>query len=267
MPHVTVRDGTGIYYESHGDESLPTVVFIRGTGADGTRWMPQVRAYESEVRCVIFDGRGVGRSETTPPPYTVEGMAGDTFDLMDALGIGSAHLSGSSLGGAIGLRMAVDAPERVLSLQTHSSWLGTHGFSEFSLGLLKAHLVSGGVEHYYAATMPMLLSPGFMSRNFEMLMNILDHMRANAASYDGLLGQIEANLSYDMRPDVGKVSAPTLVTVGEMDVVLPVQCSEEIHQAIPGSDFHVFEGAGHLSGMESPDEFNEVTLNWLRQHL
>ena len=267
MPHVTVGDGTGIYYESHGDESLPTVVFIRGTGADGTRWMPQVRAYESEVRCVIFDGRGVGRSETTPPPYSVQSMAGDTFDLMDALGIGAAHLSGSSLGGAIGLRMAADAPERVLSLQTHSSWLGTHGFSEFSLGLLKAHLVNGGVEHYYSATLPMLISPGFMSRNFEMLMNILSHMKANAASYDGLLGQIEANLSYDMRPEVHKVTAPTLVTVGEMDVVLPVQCSEEIHEALPGSDFHIFEGAGHLSGMESPDEFNEVTLSWLRRHL
>ena len=87
MAHATVSDGTKIYYESHGDESLPTLVLIRGTGADGTRWMPQVNAYRSEIRCVIFDGRGVGRSETTPPPYTVESMAGDTFDLMDALGI------------------------------------------------------------------------------------------------------------------------------------------------------------------------------------
>ena len=267
MPHVTVTDGTSIYYESHGDESLPTLVLIRGTGADGTRWMPQVRAYESEVRCVIFDGRGVGRSETTPPPYTVESMAGDTFDLMDALGIGAAHLSGSSLGGAIGLRMAADAPERVLSLQMHSSWLGTAGFSEFSLGLLKAYLVSGGVEHYYAATMPLLLSPGFMSANFEQLMKILAHMRANAASYDGLLGQIEANLSYDMRAEATKVTAPALVTVGEMDVILPVQCSEEIHQALPGSEFFIFAGAGHLSGMESPEEFNRVTLDWMRRHI
>ncbi len=267
MPHATVRDGTSIYYESHGDESLPTLVLIRGTGADGTRWLPQVRAYKPEVRCVIFDGRGVGRSETTPPPYTVESMARDTFDLMDALGVQAAHLSGSSLGGAIALRMAADIPDRVLSLQLHSSWLGTAGFSEFSLGLLKAHLVSGGVEHYYAATLPMLISPSFMSGNFEMLMGILDHMRANAASYDGLLGQIQANLSYDMRAEAHKVSAPALVTVGEMDVVLPVQCSEEIHQALAGSDFHIFEGAGHLSGMERPDEFNRVTLEWLRRQL
>ena len=209
----------------------------------------------------------MGRSETTPPPYSVESMAADTFDLMDALGIGAAHLSGSSLGGAIALRMAADAPERVLSLQMHSSWLGTHGFSEFSLGLLKAYLVSGGVEHYYAATMPLLLSPGFMSANFEQLMKILDHMRANAASYDGLLGQIEANLSYDMRAEATKVTAPALVTVGEMDVILPVQCSEEIHQALPGSEFFVFAGAGHLSGMESPEEFNRVTLDWMRRHL
>ena len=267
MPHVTVTDGARLYYEVHGENSLPTLVLIRGTGADGTRWLPQVRAYESEVRCVIFDGRGVGRSDTTPPPYSVEGMAADTFDLMNALDIGAAHLSGSSLGGAIALRMAADAPDRVLSLQMHSSWLGTAGFSEFSLGLLKAHLVCGGVEHYYAATMPLLLSPTYMSENFEQLMVILDHMRANAASYDGLLGQIEANLSYDMRAEAAAVTAPALVTVGEMDVVLPVQCSAEIHEALPGSEFVVFAGAGHLSGMESPDEFNRVTLDWLRRHL
>ena len=95
MPFARSSDAN-IYYEAHGDADRPTVLFIRGTGADGTRWMPQVEAYTPYARCVIFDGRGVGRSDTTPPPYTVEQMADDTTAVMDHIGLESAHVSGSS---------------------------------------------------------------------------------------------------------------------------------------------------------------------------
>lgn len=102
MPLARSNDAD-IYYEQHGEGDGPPVLFIRGTGADGTRWMPQVEVYQADVPCVIFDGRGVGKSDTTPPPYTVEQIAGDTIALMDHIGLTSAHISGSSLGGAIGL--------------------------------------------------------------------------------------------------------------------------------------------------------------------
>ena len=266
MPFARAN-GADIYYEQHGEGDGPPVLFIRGTGADGTRWMPQVEAYKAEVSCVIFDGRGVGRSSTTPPPYTVEQMAADTIALMDHLGLASAHLSGSSLGGAIGLHIAVHAPERVDTLQLHSSWLATRGFTEYSLGLLKKILLAGGTDFYYEATLPLLFSPSYMMDNFEDLMKILAHMQANPASEDGLLGQIEANLSYDLSADTSRVKVPTLVTVGELDYILPVSCSRELHDAIDDSELIVFPGCGHLVTMENPDEFNRATLGWLRPHL
>jgi len=266
MPYTKTAD-VNIYYERHGDGDGPPVLFIRGTGADGTRWMPQVEAYQSEVPCVIFDNRGAGRSDTTPSPYTVEQMAADTIALMDNLEIPAAHISGSSLGGAIGLHLAVHAPERVLTLQLHSSWLATDGFSDYSLGLLKKILLAGGTDFYYEATLPLLFSPSFMSENFDGLMQILVHMQANPATEDGLLGQIEANLSHDLRADVEAVDVPTLITVGDLDYMLPVSCSEDLHDAIAGSELVVFPGCGHLVTMESPAEFNRVTLDWLRPHL
>ena len=58
---------------------------------------------------------------------------------------------------------------------------------------------------------------------------------------------------------------PTLVTVGELDYLLPVAASEELHRAIPGSELVVFPGAPHLVTMEAPERFNEVTLDWLRK--
>ena len=266
MPFAQSNDAN-IYYEEHGDGDKPTVLFIRGTGADGTRWMPQVEAYKPYVRCVIFDGRGVGRSDTTPPPYTVAQMAGDTIAIMDHIGLDSAHVSGSSLGGAIGLHMAVHAPERVSTLQLHSSWLATRGFSEYSLGLLKKILLAGGTDFYYDATLPLLFSPSYMMDNFDDLMKILAHMKANPATHDGLLGQIEANLSYDMSAEASRVRVPTLITVGDLDYLLPVSYSEELHDAIDGSELVVFPGCGHLVTMENSADFNTTTLDWLRPHL
>ena len=266
MPKARSEDAD-IYYEVHGDGDGPPVLFIRGTGADGTRWMPQVEAYKSEVPCVIFDGRGVGNSDTTPPPYSVEQMAADTLAVLEDAGFSSAHVSGSSLGGAIGLHIAIHAPERVETLQLHSSWLATRGFTEYSLGLLAKILDAGGTDFYYEATLPLLFSPAYMSEHFDGLMQILAHMQAHPATVDGLRGQIGANLSYDLSADAGRVEAPTLVTVGELDYILPVSCSRELADAIPNAELVIFDGAGHLATMESPEEFNRVTLEWLRPHL
>ena len=229
--------------------------------------MPQIEAYKAHVPCVIFDGRGVGRSDTSPPPYTVAQMADDTIAVLDHLGLESVHLSGSSLGGAIGLHLAVHAPERVRTLQLHSSWLATRGFAEYSLGLLKKFLHAGGTDFYYEATLPLLFSPSFMAEHFDELMRILVHMKSHPATVDGFRGQIEANLAHDLSAEVGRVDVPTLITVGELDFLLPVACSQELHEAIAGSELVVFPGCGHLATMENAADFNQVTLDWLRPHL
>lgn len=264
MTRIRVSPTLELHAEQFGPADAPTVLLIRGTGADGSRWMPQVEAYKEDFHVVVFDNRGVGKSDTPPGPYTVAEMADDTLRLMDALGLGSCHVSGSSLGGAIGLQMAVSQPERVLSLQLHSSWLATRGYMEYSLGLLKKLMTMGGTDFYYEATLPLLFTARFLSTDYDRTTTMLARMRANGGSPDGLLAQIEANLSYDLSAEVSAVTQPTLITVGEHDYLLPVAASEELHRCIPGSQLVVFAGAGHLASMESADEFNQVTLDWLR---
>jgi pimeloyl-ACP methyl ester carboxylesterase len=265
MPRCRVAEGLELNYELFGDEDAPVIVLVRGSGADGTRWMPQVEAYKDKFRVLIFDNRGVGESDTPPGPYSVADMAGDTVALLNALGIDRCHLSGSSLGGAICAHIAIDHPERVLSLQLHSSWLATRGYSAYSLGLLKRFLVTGGVDFYYEAALPLLFSPTFMSRQHERLMGFLAHMKAHPATYAGLLGQLDANLTHDVSARAGEITAPTLVTVGELDYLLPVAESEELQRAIPDAELVVFPGGPHLVTMETPDRFNDVTVRWLRK--
>jgi aminoacrylate hydrolase len=265
MPIVTLADGLDLYVETAGTVGAPAVVLIRGTGADSSRWAPQIEAYRDDFRVVAFDNRGVGRSSTPPGPYSVAAMAADTVALLDALELDAAHLSGSSLGGAIALAVAIEHPDRVLSLQLHSSWLATDGYTRYSLGLLKQLLERGGTEFYYEATLPLLFSPAFLTADHARLLGILANMRANTASYEGLHGQIEANLGHDLRAGAGGVTCPTLVTVGELDLLVPVPASEELAAAIPGAELVVFAGAGHLVTMEAAERFNDTTLAWLRR--
>lgn len=266
MPRIPIREGLALHYEEFGDRSNPTVVLIRGTGADSSRWMPQVEVYKEEFHVVIFDNRGVGKSDTVPGPYTVSQMGDDTVLLLDAIGVERCHLSGSSLGGAIALDATVKHPDRIASLQMHSSWLRTHDYTAYSLGLLKKFLTMAGVDGYYELMLPLLLTAGFLSADFERTKSILAHMRANSASPEGLAAQIEANLSYDLAADAGTVRVPVLVTVGENDVLLPPSASKEIVDAIPGAEFVVFPGGAHLVTMETPAAFNDTTLGWMRRN-
>lgn len=264
MTHFTTRGGLQIAYETFGDPLHPPVLFIRGTGAAGNRWQPQVEDFAADFYCVTFDNRGVGASSVPPAPYTIDAMAADALDLLDHLDIQAAHLIGSSLGGAIALRLCAQHPDRALSLQLHSSWLVTEGYASYSLRLLRTLLERGGVDLYYEATIPLLFSPAFLAERFSDLQAILEGMLAHASSPDGLRGQIEANLGHDGRQDAAGIGLPTLVTVGSQDLIFPPAVSRQLHEAIPGSAFHVFDGGGHLVSMEAAPEFNRVTLGWLR---
>jgi len=266
MPRTQIREGLSLHYEEFGDRHNPSIVLIRGTGADSSRWMPQVELYKDEFHVVIFDNRGVGKSDTVPGPYTVSQMGDDTMLLLDAIGVGRCHLSGSSLGGAIALDAAIKHPDRIASLQMHSSWLRTHGYTAYSLGLLKKFLQLAGVDGYYELMLPLLLTAKFLSADFDRTMSILAHMRANAASAEGLAAQIEANLSYDLSARAGEVKVPVLVTVGDGDVLLPPSASQEIVDAIPGAEMVVFPGGAHLVTMETPAAFNDATLTWMRRN-
>lgn len=263
MPRVQLPTGVSLYYEWHGDHDGCPVVFIRGTGADGSRWLPQVEAYTGRYRCLIFDNRGAGQSDGPHGAYTVELMGLDALGLLDKLGVDRAHISGLSLGGAIAQFIAAEAPERVATLQLHGSWGRTYGYARMYLSLLKRFVETGGLELYYEGALLYLFPPEFFIEQYERAMEILSSMKEHSSPIQGLLGQLEANLTHDLSGRLKDIIAPTLITVGEFDMCLPPYYSRELHEAIPGSELIVFNGGSHLFGLQDPDTFNRVTLAWL----
>ncbi len=264
MPHCTVSDGLQLYYEWHGEASdAEPVVFIRGTGAAGNRWLPQVEAYTPRYRCLIFDNRGAGASDAPEGPYDVPMMTDDALALLDALGVGRAHISGLSLGGAIAMDLAIRHPERVATLQLHGTWARTHGYARMYLSFLKTMLEVGGTDLYYEGALMYLFPPDHITEHYDEVMGVLANMKQHASSPVGLLGQLDANLTHDASARLGELAMPTLITVGELDMCIPPFFSRELHEAIPASELVVFPGGSHLFGLQDPDTFNRTTLEWL----
>ena len=263
MPTIEVSTGVSLYYEWYGDADGPPVVFIRGTGADSSRWMPQVNEYKEKYHTLIFDNRGVGKSDSPEGPYTVEMMAQDSVALLDALDIDVCHLSGLSLGAAIAAQIAIASPNRVKTLQLHGGWVKTHGYAKMYLGMLGRWLEEGGMDLYYEAALLYLFPPDFITDNYDQVMTILDNMKKNSSPVEGMRGQLAANMSHDISEHLGKIDVPTLVTVGENDMCLPPSFSRELAEGIKGAELIIFPGGSHLFGVQDPPTFNRATLDWL----
>ncbi|HTW99171.1 MAG TPA: alpha/beta hydrolase [Acidimicrobiales bacterium] len=266
MPRQQLDTGVSLYYEWHGPDAGVPVVFIRGTGADSSRWMPQVRDYSQHYRCLIFDNRGCGKSGTTAGQYTVASMAEDTLALLGSLGVDRAHIVGLSLGGAIAQHLAVERPELVATLQLHGTWGKTDGYAERYFALAAQLLDAGGMSLYYSTTIMFLFPPDFFTEQPEAAARILADMEENASPIEGMRGQLHANRTHDCLERLNEIAVPTLITVGELDMCLPPSYSRQLHERIPSSELVVFPGGSHLFGLQDPATFNRVTLGWLEKH-
>ncbi|MCH2347977.1 MAG: alpha/beta hydrolase, partial [Pseudomonadales bacterium] len=192
-------------------------------------------------------------------------MAEDSVALLDALDVDTCHLSGLSLGAAIAAQMAIAFPERVQTLQLHGGWAKTHGYAKMYLGMLGRWLDEGGLDLYYEAALLYLFPPDFITDNYDQVMTVLDNMKKNSSPIEGMRGQLDANMSHDISDHLGKISTPTLVTVGEIDMCLPPSFSRELADGIPNSELIIFPGGSHLFGVQDPATFNRITLDWLER--
>jgi 3-oxoadipate enol-lactonase len=241
-----------VNYRLDGDGDR-VVVLSGSLGSTLELWEPQLPALSPRFRVLRYDHPGHGGSPALAET-TVSRMAREVVELLDELGIATVSYCGLSLGGAVGMRLALDEPERVEKLVLCST---SARFASPEFWRERAELVRReGVEAVADVVLERWFTPAFrdVRRYRDMLLSIPSEGYARAC---------EAVRDWDARGELGGISAPTLAIAGAEDPSTPPADLEAIVAEIPGAELDVFGEARHLVNVERADEFNEA----LRAHL
>jgi len=254
MPLIAAN-GTTLHYEVEGPEDAPVVVFSNSIGTTLEMWDAQARVLAPRYRVLRYDTRGHGRSPLAQGSVTIGVLADDLAGLLDALGIGRAHVVGLSLGGMTAQALAAARPDRVhgLVLMATSAYLPL-GWAE------RAALVRrDGMGAIAGAVMERWFTPAFRT---DARVTAL-HGRFLQTEPEGYALCCEAIGAMDLRPGNATITAPTLIIAGANDPATPPAMSEDIRSLIPGSELIVLPRAAHILSIEQDAAVNRHLLGLL----
>jgi 3-oxoadipate enol-lactonase len=265
MPFVHATDGTRIHYEVTGKSGATPVLMIQGLGASKNAWNLQRIAMATRFRIISFDNRGAGRSDKPTEPFTLEQMADDALAVLDAAGIETAHVVGASMGGVISQIVAVKYPHRVRSLTLVCTACRNHPWRQELLQSWAKTAADKGMIEVGKEAAQWVMSP----RSFRRLVPAFTWMGPLAAlrPRHSFVSQIDAilNTREDLVDQLSTITAPTMVIVGNQDILTPRGDSEEIAERIPNAELVVISGAAHGLMMEHSSTFNRILIEFLQR--
>jgi pimeloyl-ACP methyl ester carboxylesterase len=257
---VVRADGVEIAYERAG--TGPPLVFVHGAACDSRVWGPQLAALSDRFTVIAWDEPGAGRSSAVPADFRLADYAGCLAAMIEAVGLGPAHVAGLSWGGTVALELYRLHPELVATLvlaDTYAGWKGSLPESEVHARLkgLRDMLAAG--EETFDPTLPGLFAGDAPAEYVPLLEAMAADVRPQSMR-TALLVMAET----DQRELLPKVAVPTLLIWGEFDGRSPLSVARQFEEAIPGAKLVVIPGAGHVSNLEQPDAFNDAIREFCR---
>jgi len=261
--HVQVN-GARIHYEIRG-AGPETIVFAHGLLFSGEMFSPQVDALCDRYRCVTFDFRGQGRSEVTRGGYDMDTLTQDALALIRELDLAPCHFAGLSMGGFVGMRLAIRHPEvlrSVILIETSADPEPAENVSRYRL----MNFVSRWIGPWAVArkVMPIMFGrtflndPGRSAERREMVKRISSNDRVGISR--ATRGVIDRQGVYQ---DLGRIRLPTLIIVGEEDTGTRPEKARRMNAAIPGSRLVEIPAAGHTSTLEQPEAVTRALSGFL----
>jgi len=289
---LEVEDTAEINPQDLDAYTRPAVLLIMGLGMQLVAWPPQLieALVDAGFRVIRMDNRDIGLSQhfdnlgkpnvlwaglkyklgfKVRAPYSLEDMAQDALGVLDVLGVDRAHVVGVSMGGMIAQRVAIAAPQRVLSLTSIMSSSGAKGLPqakpEVGRVLLSrpASNAPEAVADHYVKLFKAIGSPSYPVPESDMRERILLGVQRNFHP-EGTLRQMLAIVADTKRAEqLGRITSPTLVLHGRADPLVPYANGEDTAARIAGARLVGFDGMGH----DLPPEPVSLMLDELIPHL
>ena len=258
-----VIDGVGIEYQSVED-GKETVFLLNGIAMSISHWKPVAeRLVAAGYRVVAHDFRGQLLSDRPAAPYSLGMHARDLAGLMKELGVGRAHIVGTSYGAEVALTFALAYPAMCASVTS------IDGVSEYDavLGAAVESWKAAALSDprvFYKAILPWNYSPEYLAANREMLAKREDAIASLPRDWFEAFARLcDAFLEIDLTKDLGGIECPALVLVATRDILKHHAYSRMIACRIPGARYEEIPDAGHAVVIEKPAAVSDSLLGFL----
>jgi 3-oxoadipate enol-lactonase len=256
LPFLNI-DNTRLFYRLEGREGLPVLVLSHSLGCDHGMWSPQMPDFLEHFRVLRYDTRGHGASDAPAGEYLIDRLGRDALELLDALGIQQFAFCGLSMGGAVGQWLAVNASSRVRALVIANS---SARFNGEVLEDRRTTVLKRGPGPIADAVMGRFFSPENLGGvAADSIRSVL--LGTNPLGYAGCCAALR---DFDFKDHLSRISAPTLVIVGDCDVSTPWEDHGRLlTEGIPNAQSRHLPTA-HLSNLEKPRAFSASVLEFLQ---
>jgi pimeloyl-ACP methyl ester carboxylesterase len=265
-----------LYYELYGQGD--PLVLVAGTGISLAPWrVAQVPEFAKYYQVLIYDHRGLGRSDKPDMPYSTQLFAKDCVGLMDALGIKRAHMMGHSMGARVCQWIALDYPERVRSLVLSGPGSGKYAeHLDYPRGVpldAALEMIEKGYEKYQNDHWGpgFMFSEQFLAEHPDVVKKYQDLIVDEVPPLKCYLRHVVARQCHETTHLLHKIKAPTLVIVGSKDTHeggtgSHVESARVLAEKIPDAELVLIEGGRHGYLREMPEKGHPPILDFLRRH-
>jgi 3-oxoadipate enol-lactonase len=251
-----------IAFFDSGEEYKSPVIFSHSLCCSSAMWDRQALALANSnlYRTVRYDLRGHGQTPSTESACTIENLAADVLALADHLEIEQFAFVGSSIGGLIGMELAITNPERLRGLVLSNTAANMSPRERWDKRIEQVR--NGEFSKLALSNIERWLPDSFKNREPQISEVLsVQALKTDGKSYASLCAAIR---EADYRDGIASIRTPVLVT-GSTEDVAPVSVAESLSRAIPGSRLRIFQESGHLSSVDQAEEYSAVLLDFLKQ--
>jgi 3-oxoadipate enol-lactonase len=223
-------------------------------------WEPQLATLSGDHRLICYDHRGHGASPVPSGDYSIDQLGADVIALLDRLEVQSTAWCGVSLGGMVGLWLAINAPERIERLIVICSSAYAPPPSRW-LERAAAVRAAGTTAAVADAVLERWFTARFTQASPAVVERFAATLRATPA--EGYAGCCAVVARLDLRDGLSRIAAPTLVISAEEDTALPSEHGRAIAEAVPGARFELIAQAAHLACVEQAELINTMICEYL----
>ena len=254
-------NGLETYYEIHGAEGKPWLVFSHSLACSTRMWEGQIAAFKDRYRVLAYDTRGHGQTAAPRGQYTLEGLADDLHALLRHLKIQKPHFVGLSMGGMIGQTFALKYPGVFASL-TLADTTSRYPAEAAAMWQDRIRIAeTKGMEALVQATLERWFTVKFREGRKDEVSRVAAQILKTPVP--GYAGCCHAIPRIDVTARLKELELPALVICGEQDPATPPVMARDIQANLPGAKLALIPRAAHLANIEQPEAFNRALDGFL----